>query len=409
MAAKVEVRWAFKFAIQIEELRKRSAAYSRNVQDTIQQEALAEALKEIPADQHSAYCSALKEEMPDFPFDTAKPKPVLPGDDAPVISVASILEMIGALSQEEKQQLVNELEVMRQPPDGADGSPLERLIQEAGSLTVEERKHYSEQLAAAGFIIHQERPSEPPLEALIKLVPTFTKQQNEAVAKRLANAGLALEKPTGKPTDGRIIQPTSSVQWPASLTNLSGITAGDWVMANRAVEMLAILLEQVIRYEMIWNIWAQMNPDGIQEEHRELSELALGFLKDNNSTWTPQDIRQCVERTTSLGTAMIVAVGGTAPQYLEKVCDPLNPEIIQAKAFDTKKMLESLDAASWLIFKDHAQTKLNVPAMVTEMNAIWAEGVKALMRQAPGSRASPPAENTDDHSGEAPLVMGADE
>ena len=203
---------------------------------------------------------------------------------------------------------------------------------------------------------------------LVELAPSLSPEARAAFATQLQSVGLSIKESAN-----------ALIDLPPELQKKLGLAAGKQLNLERAVKLLAITTELAMALDQLsWALWKQLSPKSAVRKEAELSRLAGVYLAGDAEVSTAQ-LSQLVEKTRRLIAGLLGAVGRAGSSYAKKYVARLSPEVIEDWARMEKKFTESLEAACWRKFVQHAKEHASEPAIEHEIQEAIARTAENLM------------------------------
>jgi hypothetical protein len=121
---------------------------------------------------------------------------------------------------------------------------------------------------------------------------------------------------------------------------------------ERALRLLATLSEFFAALDQLaWTLWRNVGAKSAYRKEFEFQKISGPYLAGDAEVSTDQ-MRQTVERSRKLVAALLGAPSRGAADFASVQSANFSPESIEAAARQEKRALESLDAASWRLYKE---------------------------------------------------------
>lgn len=206
------------------------------------------------------------------------------------------------------------------------------------------------------------------LSRLVQLAPTLSPEARTAFAGQLQAVGLSVKESAN-----------AFLDLPPELQKKLGLATGKPLQLERAVKLLVITTELALALEQLaWALWKQLAPRSAIRKDSEFNRLAGNYLAGDGEVSTAQ-VTQSVEKTRRLIAGLLGAVGRAGSAYAKKYSSQLSPELIEDWARLEKKWNESLEAACWRKFLQHAKEHASEPAIEHEIQEAIAKAAENLI------------------------------
>lgn len=207
-------------------------------------------------------------------------------------------------------------------------------------------------------------------ERLARVASSLPSDQREAIAARLAAAGLGAKGGAGP--GGCPVEPMERLA--------AALKAGDDLRAEpgRVVDLAAMLVELVARLDQLaWSTWRAMSSHSEIKRRGPLQDLIRRYLAGDSEVSRGQ-VAEEVDRLRALTGALLAATsrfGFIAYRQAAK----FSPSEIEAVARPEKKAFESLEGACWRKYRQ-LSGGLDQSTVEAEVLAAVSETVETLMR-----------------------------
>jgi hypothetical protein len=203
---------------------------------------------------------------------------------------------------------------------------------------------------------------------LLQLAPTLSPEARAAFANQLHAAGLSIKESAD-----------AFLQLPPELQKKLGLASGKPLHLERAVKVLIITTELALALDQLaWALWKQLAPRSTIRKESDFQRLAGSYLAGDAEVSGAQ-LMQPVEKTRRLIAGLLGAVGRAGSAYAKKYASQLSPEVIEDWAKMEKKFTESLEAACWRKFVQHAKEHASEPAIEHEIQEAIAKAAENLI------------------------------
>jgi hypothetical protein len=201
---------------------------------------------------------------------------------------------------------------------------------------------------------------EPSLDELVKLLqklgPTLSDETRGRIALELIASKVIPE--SAKPA------PSGQYEDFWKRFGRSGATPPS---TERSLRLLALLSEFFVALDQLaWTLWRNVGAKSAYRKEFEFQKISGPYVAGDAEVSSDQ-MRQTVERTRKLVAALLGAPSRGAADFASAHSAAFAPESIEVSARQEKRALESLDAASWRLYKERFK---NAGAALQVENAI---------------------------------------
>lgn len=158
-----------------------------------------------------------------------------------------------------------------------------------------------------------------------------------------------------------------------------GLEADESFGAERVARTLAVLLDMVLTLDQLsWTLWRQMAPRSAIRKEGDFSRLTGEFLRGSNEV-SPAQIMQALEKTRKLIAGLLGAIGRAPGVYAHQWAAIFDAEKISVAAQPEKKMMESIEYASWRKYNQLQREYGSESAMEKGIQDAMAKAAENLM------------------------------